>query len=175
MLFVHGCVSEEVILDTNVSNDSAQDNRISLPSQPIVSQAPVVNSSKQQISEKRLREFEAFGFGIFNYTVLTVETCPGHYEHLRDKLQELRDDLKDAEEDLHDETDDVDEVMRELEAVQQSGNQNAVEHLKERIDQEEDERKAAEDTLDDLHDLYQRHIIIKNEIKKYCLELQATT
>ncbi len=127
-----------------------------------------------QADDLRLRRLEALGFGIFNYSVLTQETCAGHYEQIRDRILDLKDEIQDAEDNLREEEEDVEEMEQELLEVEQSGNVNAVERLRDRLDEEIDEREEAEDVLEEARELYHRHLLIRNEIKKYCLELKVS-
>ena len=117
---------------------------------------------------------EARGFGLFNYSVLTADTCKGHYEQMRERLVDLEEEIGDAEDNLREEEKDIVIARQELEQGEQSGNENALSHLRDRLDNEEDEKNDAEDVLEEARELYQKHLIIKNEIKKYCLELKVS-
>lgn len=168
-LFLEGCVAPEVIVE---EPPAVPEQVIAEPTTP-VSGAAVVPEPKVVVDEKRQKELEARGFGLFNYSVLTADTCKGHYEQIREKILDLKEDIGDAEDNVLEEERDIPIVKQELAEAEQSGNQEAVKHLKDRLEEEEDELFEAEEALDDARELYQKHLIIRNEVKDYCFGLKV--
>ncbi len=174
LIFLDGCITGEVVLDAGNETNKTSGNETSIVNKDVDTLTTEDDEKMAEYNKKRQRELEAYGFGIFNYSVLNKDTCAGHYENMQEKIRDLKDDVKDADENFVNQKEDVDELEKELEIVKQSGNENAVKHLEERIDGEEDEMKEAEDYLDEISELYRRHIVIKNHIKEYCLELKVS-
>ena len=174
LAFLDGCITGEVVLDYGNETNKTSGNETSIVNQHADTLTAEDNEKMVEYDEKRLREFEAYGFGIFNYSVLNADTCKGHYEQMKEKIHDIKDDVKDADENFINQKEDVDELEKELEIVKQSGNENAVKHLEERIDREKDEMEEAEDFLEEISELHRRHIVIKDHIKEYCLELKVS-
>lgn len=144
-----------------------------LPEKPLTPLTGAAVAPQIHVLDERARALEAKSFGLFNYSVLTKDTCKGHYEQLRERLPELEHEIGDAEDNLDEEEQDVMEITAELEQAQQQGNEHGINRLRDELDHEDDERSEAEDVLEDARELYRKHVIIKNEIKKYCLELKV--
>ena len=170
VIFLEGCVTGYTVLEGNVSNDSTDDDVSSdHEAAPAVAEA----ASVQKANEQHLRRMEALGFGIFNYSVLTKETCDGHYEEIRDQLRDIEEDIVDGEETLEGKRHHLEDLQEQLAELQQSGNEHAIENLQDGIHDQEEEFGDYKDKLEDLRVLYDKHLIIKNEIKKYCLAFKA--
>ncbi len=171
-LFLEGCVSpqEPVFNETNETVLATSP----LPEKPSAPFTGAAVAPDVPLLDKRIRMLEAKGFGLFNYSVLTRDTCKGHYEQMRERLLELEDDIGDAEDNLDEEEQDVFEIEQELGNAQQEGNEHAINKLRDELDHEDDERSEAEDVVEEARELYRKHVIIKKEIKDYCLSLKVS-
>jgi len=162
-LFLLACSSPPAPLESNVTWEEEK----------LEEDIEVVASEPEQasIANHYLKKLEAHGFGLFNFSALTAETCPVFYDDFRFKIQDLKEDIEDAEDDLINEKQDVLDVQEQLDLAEQQGNDKETKDLKEDLNQEYDEFQDVEDAIDEMDDLYKKYVIIQNEISDYCLSL----
>ncbi len=123
--------------------------------------------------EKEEKKFEALGFGIFNYSLLTSDNCLPYYDDYRQHVLDLNEDIMLAAGEAEEEQEDVDQLEEQISEAEEAGDERALEKLQEKLRDEYDESEAALDVQKELEDTFHKYEIIRDQIKRRCIELQA--
>ncbi len=173
LLFLEGCATGNAVLDVNSSQNATLHEDVPNNTLQTSSKDAPVDASNKNTEEKRLKKLEALGFGIFNYTELTLENCDDSYAALIDTIGEIEDDLKDAKDTFKKRQATLEELLSQMPEAEASGNSHTINALQDDIENERDAHDEARKELDDTQDLFHKYQIIREQIKKYCLELKA--
>jgi len=167
LVFLAGC-SQEIDQIKNITSNETAPNKI-----PSITLRNIKHNEEKQVNIDVEKEYEAKGFGIFDFNILKKENCKEKYNIFKNKAADINQHIRDEQEELEDELKDLEKAEADLGIAQNSGDEDDIEEALEDYQSEKEDAEDVEDGLEDLERLKRRYEIISEEINKICARFLA--